>query len=90
MGRIGTPALQPAVPVEAHSASTAAPPKPFDRDYREALAQAGRMLDLEGIYDTLEHCEDAFVDHAGQARAPVGLVRRAVELPARDLTRIRE
>jgi hypothetical protein len=27
----------------------------FDRDYQEALNEAGRTLDLEGIHDTLEH-----------------------------------
>lgn len=57
---IDSPALPPlplpgAKPREIRAALHPKYREEFDRDYREALAEAGRTLDLEGICDTLEH-----------------------------------
>lgn len=74
---VGSPALPPlplpgAKPREIRAALHPEYREEFDRDYREALAEAGRALDLEGIYDTLEHWRMRSMDHAGQAGAPPG------------------
>lgn len=51
----------------------------FDRDYRQALAEAGRALDLEGIYDTLQHWRmRSWITR--DTREHRRVVRRAVEL----------
>jgi hypothetical protein len=51
----------------------------FDRDYQEALAEAGRTLDLAGVHDTVEHWRvRSWVTRDKQEHRRV--VRRAVEL----------
>ncbi|MGH3828563.1 MAG: DUF6247 family protein [Pseudonocardiaceae bacterium] len=51
----------------------------FNQDYREALAEAGRTLDLEGIYDTLEQWRmRSWITRDTQEHRRV--VRRAAEL----------
>lgn len=51
----------------------------FDSDYRAALEEAGRSLDLEGVFDTLEHWRvRSWITRDSQAHRRV--VRRAVEL----------
>jgi hypothetical protein len=55
-----TPALPPlplpgANPREIRAALHPEYRNEFDWDYQEALNEAGRTLDLEGIHDTLEH-----------------------------------
>jgi hypothetical protein len=67
----------------------------FDRDYQEALAEAGRSLDLAGLHDTVEHWRiRAWITRDGQEHRRV--VRRAVELltgeqpPAEESTAITE
>jgi hypothetical protein len=51
----------------------------FDRDYQEALAEAGRSLDLEGVFDVLEHWRmRSWITRDKQQHRRV--VRRAVEL----------
>lgn len=51
----------------------------FDRAYQDALDEAGRTLELESIYDTLEHWRiRSWVTRDRQEHRRV--VRRAVEL----------
>jgi Family of unknown function (DUF6247) len=51
----------------------------FDQDYREALAEASRTLDLEGVHDTVEHWRmRAWITRDPQQHRRV--VRRATEL----------
>jgi Family of unknown function (DUF6247) len=51
----------------------------FDRDYQEALDEAGRILDLECVHDTLEHWRmRSWITRDKQEHHRV--VRRAVEL----------
>jgi hypothetical protein len=51
----------------------------FDRDYQEALAEAGQSLDLEGVFDVLEHWRmRSWITRDKQQHRRV--VRRAVEL----------
>lgn len=51
----------------------------FDRNYRAALAEAGRSLDLDGIHDTLEHWRmRSWITRDKQEHRRV--VRRAIEL----------
>jgi hypothetical protein len=51
----------------------------FDRDYQEALAEAGRSLDLESVFDVPEHWRmRSGITRAKQQHRRV--VRRAVAL----------
>jgi hypothetical protein len=79
---IGSPTLPPlpgAKPREIRASLHPEYREEFDRDYREALAEAGRTLDLEGIYDTLEHWRmRSWITRDKQEHRRV--VRRAVEL----------
>ncbi len=79
-----TPALPPlplpgAKPREIRAALLPEYRDEFDRDYQEALNEAGRTLDLEGIHDTLEHWRmRSWITRDKQEHRRV--VRRAVEL----------
>ncbi|MGH3720882.1 MAG: DUF6247 family protein [Pseudonocardiaceae bacterium] len=81
---IGSPALPPlplpgAKPREIHAALHPEYREEFDRDYREALAEAGRTLDLEGVFDTLEYWRmRSWITRDSREHRRV--VRRAVEL----------
>ncbi len=79
-----TPALPPlplpgAKPHEIRAALYPEYRDDFDRDYQEALAEAGRALDLEGVHDTLEHWRmRSWITRDKREQRRV--VRRAVEL----------
>jgi hypothetical protein len=53
----GLPPLPPpgATPREVRAALRPEYHAEFDRDYQDALAEAGRSLDLTGVHDTVEH-----------------------------------
>jgi len=44
----------------------------FDQDYRAALEEAGRTLELAGVLDTVEHWRDASVDYSRPGRTQTG------------------
>lgn len=81
---VGPPVLPPlplpgAKPRDIRAALQPEYREEFNRDYQEALAEAGRTLDLEDIYDTLEHWRmRSWITRDNQEHRRV--VRRAVEL----------
>lgn len=78
------PALPPlplpgATPREIRAALHPEHHEEFDRDYQDALAEAGRSLDLAGIHDTVEHWRmRSWITRDKQQHRRV--VRRAAEL----------
>lgn len=71
--------LSGATPAEVRAALRPEYRVEFDRDYQEALAEAGRSLDLAGVHDTVEHWRRrSWITRDEHEHRRV--VRRAVEL----------
>jgi hypothetical protein len=96
----GTEALPPlplpgATPREVRAALRPEYREQFDQDYRSALDEAGRTLELAGVLDTVEHWRTRawITRHPDEHRR---IVRRAAELvtgqapPADEPTAITE